>query len=80
VVLAGAIVGASPFLRQLMLRDPAYAGRVFSEDPEPLLAELLASLNGFTVDLSQTDVMRYIRPRRGKTSVTMSLVTDGIDV
>ena len=58
VELAGSIAGASPFLRQLMLRDPAYAGRVFSEDPQPLLAELLASLNGFTADLSQAEVMR----------------------
>ena len=29
VALAENIAGASPFLRQLMLRDPVFAGRVF---------------------------------------------------
>ena len=29
--LAGNIAGGSPFLRQLMIRDPDFAGRVFAE-------------------------------------------------
>jgi glutamate-ammonia-ligase adenylyltransferase len=73
VDLASAISGASPFLRQLMLRDPAYAGRVFSEDPQPLLAELLASLNGFTADLSQADVMRALRQAKKKASLLIAV-------
>ncbi len=71
--LAAGIAGGSPFLRQLMLRDPAYAGRVFSEDPEPLLAELLASLNGFTADLSQADVMRALRQAKKKASLLIAV-------
>ncbi len=71
--LAGAVAGASPFLRQLMLRDPVYAGRVFSEDPEPLLAELLASLKGFTADLAQADVMRALRQAKKKASLLIAV-------
>lgn len=73
VELSGAIAGASPFLRQLMLRDPAYAGRVFSEDPQPLLAELLASLNGFTADLSQAAIMRALRQAKKRASLLIAV-------
>ena len=55
--LAENIAGASPFLRQLMLRDPAFAGRVFGEDANELLAQQLAELRGVAPTFSQAQVV-----------------------
>ncbi|MCA3559791.1 MAG: bifunctional [glutamine synthetase] adenylyltransferase/[glutamine synthetase]-adenylyl-L-tyrosine phosphorylase [Aestuariivirga sp.] len=59
--LAGNIAGASPYLRQLMLRDPVFAGRVFREDADDLLGLQLAGLNEADATLSLTEVMARLR-------------------
>ncbi len=59
--LAENIAGASPFLRQLMLRDPVFAGRVFSADADQLLALQLAGLKDLDPALSQAEVMARLR-------------------
>ena len=51
--LAENIAGASPFLRQLMLRDPEFAGRVFREEADALLGLQLAELKQVDAALSQ---------------------------
>jgi [glutamine synthetase] adenylyltransferase / [glutamine synthetase]-adenylyl-L-tyrosine phosphorylase len=59
--LASSIAGGSPFLRQLMLRDPAYAGRVFSEAPEALMDDLMRHLQRESSELEQAGIMRHLR-------------------
>jgi glutamate-ammonia-ligase adenylyltransferase len=61
IALAEAIAGGSPFLRQLMLRDADFAGRVFREDPETLLAACIAGLAALDPGLSQAEVMQRLR-------------------
>ena len=71
--LAGAIAGASPFLRQLMLREPDYAARVYSAEPDDLLAELLLSLKGLSLDLPQAEIMRALRQAKKRASLLIAV-------
>ena len=73
--LAGDIAGGSPFLRQLMLRDPEFASRVFSGNPDALLAELLDALAKLAPDASQVEVMSALR-RIKKRSALLIAVAD----
>lgn len=49
--LADAIAGGSPYLRQLMLRDPVFAGRVFREDADHLMGLQLEALRNIPAEL-----------------------------
>ena len=71
--LAGAIAGASPFLRYLMIRDPSFAARCFAEEPEVLLHERLGELAGFASELSQAEVMRALRQVRKRVALLIAL-------
>ena len=71
--LAGAIAGASPFLRHLMIRDPSFAARCFAEEPEVLLHERLGELAGFASELSQAEVMRALRQVRKRVALLIAL-------
>jgi glutamate-ammonia-ligase adenylyltransferase len=62
--IAGAIAAGSPFLRQLMIRDPGYAARCFAESADVLLAGILQDLRAVPPDLSQAEVMRVLRQHR----------------
>ena len=73
VPLAEAIAGASPFLRQLMLRDPGFAGRVFREDPDHLLGLQLEGLGGIPVALSQAEVMAGLRLLRKRVALLVAV-------
>jgi len=59
--LAENIAGASPYLRQLMLRDPVFAGKALAEDADELLALQLAGLKHVDPALSQAEVMARLR-------------------
>ena len=59
--LAEYIAGAAPWLSQLMLRDPVFAGRVFREDADHLLGLQLAGLRQVDPTLSQAEVMARLR-------------------
>jgi glutamate-ammonia-ligase adenylyltransferase len=71
--LAEAIAGASPFLRQLMLRDPVFAGRVFREDPDLLLGLQLEGLRNIPPDLSQAEVMARLRQLRKRMALLVAV-------
>jgi glutamate-ammonia-ligase adenylyltransferase len=73
LALAEAIAGGSPFLRQLMLRDPAYAGRVFAEDAGALLEEILAALRTLDAGLPQAEAMRALRQLRRQAALLVAV-------
>ena len=73
VALAENIAGASPYLRQLVLRDPAYAGRVFSETADELLAEQLAGLRTIDQGLSQPEVMARLRQAKKRVALLIAV-------
>jgi glutamine synthetase adenylyltransferase len=67
--LAENTAGASPFLRQLMLRDPGFAGRVFREDADGLLAQQLGPLKNVDPALSQAEVMAIFRQAKKRVAL-----------
>ena len=71
--LAEAIAGASPFLRQLMLRDPEFAGRVFTDEPEVLLALQLEGLRKIDPALSQAEVMSRLRHLKKRVALLIAV-------
>ncbi len=81
-VLAENIAGASPYLRQLMLRDPVFAGRVFSEDADQLLALQLAAVKDLAADLSQAEVMARLRQVKKRVALLVAVadLSGGWDV
>ena len=75
--LAEAIAGGSPFLRQLMLRDPAFAGRVFREDAGELLALQLSGLRDLDPALSQPEVMCRLRQMKKRVALLTAVADLG---
>ncbi|WP_421695785.1 bifunctional [glutamine synthetase] adenylyltransferase/[glutamine synthetase]-adenylyl-L-tyrosine phosphorylase [Aestuariivirga sp.] len=75
--LAEAIAGGSPFLRQLMLRDPAFAGRVFREDADELLALQLGGLRDIDPALSQPQVMCRLRQLKKRVALLTAVADLG---
>ncbi|MFM8745071.1 MAG: bifunctional [glutamine synthetase] adenylyltransferase/[glutamine synthetase]-adenylyl-L-tyrosine phosphorylase [Aestuariivirga sp.] len=73
VSLAEAIAGGSPFLRQLMLRDPGFTARIFREPPEDLLAAEIAALGGLDLGLSQAEVMQRLRQAKRRASLLIAV-------
>ena len=71
--LAEGIAGGSPFLRQLMLRDPVFAGRVFREEPDHLLGLQLEALRGIPPELPQADVMARLRQLRKRVALLIAV-------
>ena len=71
--LAENIAGASPFLRQLMLRDPAFAGRVFTENAVELLRLQLAGLRQVDPALSQAEVMARLRQAKRRVALLVAV-------
>jgi [glutamine synthetase] adenylyltransferase / [glutamine synthetase]-adenylyl-L-tyrosine phosphorylase len=71
--LAEAIAGASPFLRQLMLRDPVFAGRLFREDADHLLGLQLQGLASIPPELSQAEVMARLRQLRKRMALLIAV-------
>ena len=71
--LAEAIAGASPFLRQLMLRDPVFAGRVFREDPDVLLGLQIEGLKSIPPELPQAEVMARLRQLKKRAALLIGV-------
>ena len=71
--LAENIAGASPFLRQLMLRDPGFAGRVFGEDADELLTQQLGELESIDPALSQAEVMAKLRQAKKRVALLIAV-------
>jgi len=71
--LAENIAGASPFLRQLMLRDPTFAGRVFGEDADELLTQQLGELESIAPAHSQAEVMAKLRQAKKRVALLIAV-------
>jgi glutamate-ammonia-ligase adenylyltransferase len=71
--LAEAIAGGSPFLRQLMLRDPVFAGRVFREDADRLMGLQLEGLRTIPPELPQAEVMARLRQLRKRVALVVAV-------
>ena len=71
--LAEAIAGGSPFLRLLMLRDPAFTGRVFREDPNLLLGLQLEGLTSIPAEPSQAEAMARLRQLRKRVALLVAV-------
>lgn len=72
-----ALAANSPYLDSLILRDPDYARRVFTEKPEKLSNEILASLQAEAPDAPSLDSLMAVL-RRAKARV--ALLTAVMDV
>ena len=75
--LAGAIAGGSHYLRHLMLRDGAYAARVFAEPAETLLAELLDGVAAAAGIAGQAEFMRSLRRAKAQASLLIAVADIG---
>lgn len=71
--LAEAIAAGSPFLRQLMQRDPDYAAVVFRDAPGDLLAAEIAMLDTLDPALSQAEVMRALRRAKRRAALLIAV-------
>ena len=75
--LAAAIAGASPFLRQLMLHDGAFASRVLAERPGPVLDELLRDVAEMDRMADQPSFMRALRLAKGRAALLVAIADVG---
>jgi glutamate-ammonia-ligase adenylyltransferase len=71
--LAGAVAGGSPYLRQLMLRDPAFAGRVYAEDPAVLLEDIMDTLGKAAANAAQPEIMRALRKAKTRAALLIAV-------
>ncbi len=71
--LAEAIAGGSPFLRQLMLRDADFTGRVFRAGPDELLAAEIDGLINFDSGLSQPEAMQRLREAKRRAALLIAV-------
>lgn len=69
---ASAIAGASPFLRQLLIRESAFAARVLREPPQPLLDGIIASLRLAVAETDQALFMRALRKAKGRAALLIA--------
>ncbi len=70
---AGNIAGGSPFLRQLMLRDQHFAGRVFGENADALLHELLRGLSQGALETGQSGIMGLLRKVKARAALLIAV-------
>ncbi|WP_119393016.1 bifunctional [glutamine synthetase] adenylyltransferase/[glutamine synthetase]-adenylyl-L-tyrosine phosphorylase [Taklimakanibacter lacteus] len=73
--LVEAVFGGSPFLRDLMLRDSAFAARILSADPKPLLDEVIAGLSAEADD--EQELRRLLRRSRNRAALIIALADIG---
>ncbi|MCA3554484.1 bifunctional [glutamine synthetase] adenylyltransferase/[glutamine synthetase]-adenylyl-L-tyrosine phosphorylase [Aestuariivirga sp.] len=71
--LAENIAGASPYLRQLMLRDPVFAGRVFREDADRLFGLQLSDLGHIGPEISQAEAMARLRQVKKRVALLVAV-------
>ena len=75
--LAGAIAGASPYLRRVMEHDPDFARRVFGAMPDDLLSEVIAGLRNGLADADQPSFMRALRHAKSKAALLIAAADMG---
>jgi len=75
--LAGAIAGASPYLRQVMLLDPDFAARTFAVPAERLLDEIAADLESAVADTDLQQVMRRLRQAKARAALIIAVADVG---
>ena len=73
--LIDAVFGGSPFLRDLILRDSDFAGRILVTDPDSMLAELIDGLAAEVAD--EPEMRRLLRKTRGRAALTIALADLG---
>jgi glutamate-ammonia-ligase adenylyltransferase len=69
--LLDAIFGGSPFLRELILRDPAFAAESLGTVPDRVLDQIMAGLAGPPED--EAAMRRLLRVSRGRAALTIAL-------
>ncbi len=76
--LLSAIFGNSPFLGRLALSDVAYLPRLFADEPEIVLAELLAELaQGLAAAAEMDQAMAHLRIARRRAAILFALADVG---
>ncbi len=75
--VAEAIIGASLYLRQLMLRDSVFAEQVFSEKPGPLFDEILDDLNRSADMEDKRAFMRALRQAKARAALLIAVADVG---
>jgi len=73
--LLDAVFGGSPFLRDLILRDPQFAAESLSGDPEQVLSGLIAGLTAEVAD--EQELRRLLRVSRGRVAMTIAFADIG---
>src|SRR5688572_2252191 len=73
--LLGAVFGGSPFLRDLILRDPQFAAESLTSDPDRMLDTLIAGLGAAVAD--EYELRRLLRVSRGRVAMTIALADIG---
>ncbi|MGE3877014.1 MAG: bifunctional [glutamine synthetase] adenylyltransferase/[glutamine synthetase]-adenylyl-L-tyrosine phosphorylase, partial [Parvibaculaceae bacterium] len=73
--LLDAVFGGSPFLRDLILRDPQFAAESLEGDPDQVLDRLIAGLEAEVGD--EQELRRLLRVSRGRAAMTMALADIG---
>ncbi len=75
--LASAIAGASPYLRQLMLHDGAYAALALSGNSGPLFDQLLHDVAGAVGIEEQAAFMRALRQAKSRAALLIAVADVG---
>lgn len=76
--LLSAVFGNSPFLGRLALSDVAYLPRLFADEPEIVLAELLADLaQGLAAAAEIDEAMTHLRIARRRAAILFALADVG---
>ena len=72
--LIDAVFGASPFLRELLLRDPEFAARAITASPDALLDDVAQALGeGAAAAASEAELKRVIRKARMHAALVIAL-------
>ena len=66
----GAVFAASPYLRDLILRDSAFARRTLAENPDALFPQVLAALPWQT---DETTLRRLVRQTKAKSALLIAI-------
>ena len=69
--LIDAVFGGSPFLRDLILRDPDFAARILEADPQVSLDAVMADLSAKAGD--EAEMRRLLRRSRGRAALIIAL-------
>lgn len=75
--IADAIAGASPYLRQLMLRDSAFAERALSAEPNLLFDEIIVEVERAAALQDKAAFMRALRQAKGKAALLIAVADIG---